>query len=370
MRYWNQQVSGVVTLEQYDPADVLEKVLAVDGAGSGLDADLLHGQPVASFVQQSDLARFFLLGADFVEGGSANVFAADRLPGFDPSVNMSACRLLVSPVAGALSVRIVLLCPSLLQTYSLWEDYIFPSINFDSDNAYELGLKFIAAVNGYVTGVKFIRSDVDSTSSRSVRLWDSSGNLLGVGYTAGEAGTGWVTCLFNTPIAVVANTVYVVSYSVLFGMPYASIVDYFYTEYNNFNLTALASQSIDGNGVYSLTPGNFPTITYSAQNYCVDVIFSESISGSIPDGHSAVFTIACSVLSDGMNVRNLSVTESQPVPVPVPVDFDEIFSSPAITLPISVEAGQMVLLCLTRRADDPTDTLPYTVSLAGINVSL
>ncbi|WP_037938184.1 DUF4082 domain-containing protein, partial [Streptosporangium roseum] len=54
---------------------------------------------------------------------------------------------------------------------------------------------------------------------------------------------------------------------------------YFTTQYTNGPLTALANGAGGGNGVYKYGPTNsFPTDTYKASNYWVDVVFTPSNS--------------------------------------------------------------------------------------------
>jgi hypothetical protein len=76
-------------------------------------------------------------------------------------------------------------------------------------------------------------------------------------------------------VAITANTTYVISYYAPQG-GYALTLDFFASSgVDNYPLTALASGVDGGNGVYRYgSGGGFPTNTYRAANYWVDVVFS------------------------------------------------------------------------------------------------
>ena len=74
---------------------------------------------------------------------------------------------------------------------------------------------------------------------------------------------------FSNPVAITAGTTYVASYHS--NGRYASTTNYFTAARVNGPLTAPAAN----NGVYTYGTGNlFPTGTYGATNYWVDVIFN------------------------------------------------------------------------------------------------
>ena len=74
---------------------------------------------------------------------------------------------------------------------------------------------------------------------------------------------------FSNPVAIDAGTTYVASYHS--NGHYTATGNYFTTARVNGPLTAPASN----NGVYAYGTGNlFPTSTYGATNYWVDVVFS------------------------------------------------------------------------------------------------
>ena len=74
------------------------------------------------------------------------------------------------------------------------------------------------------------------------------------------------------PVAITAGTTYVASYHT--SGDYSADGNYFATAHTNGSLTAPASRSSGGDGVYAYgTAPLFPTNTFNATNYWVDVVF-------------------------------------------------------------------------------------------------
>lgn len=148
---------------------------------------------------------------------------------------------------------------------------------FNDSQGLELGVRFKPQVDGYITGVRFYK-DASMTDSHIGSLWDKDGNLLATGTFTNETSQGWQELSFTSAVPVSANTLYTASYSTSVGKYIAS--NNFYTsDINNYPLIApSAGNAIDGkggrgNGVYSATPGAYPTSTYNATNYWVDATF-------------------------------------------------------------------------------------------------
>jgi hypothetical protein len=139
----------------------------------------------------------------------------------------------------------------------------------------ELGMKFTAAVNGQVTGVRFYKGS-NNTGTHTGRLWTSTGSVLASGTFSGESASGWQTMTFGTPVSVTAGTTYVVSYHAPAGN-YSYTSAYFANARNIYPLTGLAGAGNGGNGVYRYGPaGTFPTYSWNNTNYWVDVVFTAS----------------------------------------------------------------------------------------------
>jgi hypothetical protein len=141
------------------------------------------------------------------------------------------------------------------------------------DSPVELGVKFTASRNGQITGVRFYKSNANA-GTHVGNLWSSTGALLASATFAGETDSGWQQVSFSSPVAIAANTTYVVSYHSTVGH-YSADQNFFASSgINNPPLQALGSGISGGDGVYMYgSTSNFPNMTYAAFNYWVDVVF-------------------------------------------------------------------------------------------------
>jgi hypothetical protein len=156
--------------------------------------------------------------------------------------------------------------------YSLFSTSTVPgTVTVNDPNSVELGVKFTAANAGTVIGMRFYKGSQD-TGTHTGELWSSTGNLLASVTFANETASGWQSVTFNNPVAIAANTTYIVSYHA--NGYYSADGNFFAAAYTNGPLTAPASASAGGNGVYAYGGvAAFPSNTYNASNYWVDVIF-------------------------------------------------------------------------------------------------
>lgn len=157
---------------------------------------------------------------------------------------------------------------------TLWLPSATPAVAADSDTgAVELGVKFRSSVNGSITGIRFYKGSAN-TGTHVGNLWASNGTLLATATFSNESTSGWQQVSFASPVAITANTVYVASYHAPNGR-YSVNTGYFAsTGITNGLLYALRDGESGGNGVYHYGSGGvFPTDTYQASNYWVDVVF-------------------------------------------------------------------------------------------------
>ena len=103
-------------------------------------------------------------------------------------------------------------------------------------------------------------------------LWNRDGKLLASVVFPNETTSGWQEAAFPAPVAVTANTTYVISYHTNTGH-YAYNKDYFASTTNKSPLRALANGEDGGNGMYRYGASAFPAETWSSSNYWVDVVF-------------------------------------------------------------------------------------------------
>jgi hypothetical protein len=141
-------------------------------------------------------------------------------------------------------------------------------VDANDTSAVNLGVQFQAASSGTITGIRFYK-EVDNTGAHIGSLWSSTGTLLASGTFSNETASGWQELDFSTPVQVTAGTTYVASYHTNTGH-YADTSNGLASAVTNGPLTALAS-----GGVYSYGSSNaFPTLTFNASNYWVDVVYS------------------------------------------------------------------------------------------------
>jgi Domain of unknown function (DUF4082)/Bacterial Ig-like domain len=175
---------------------------------------------------------------------------------------------LVADVSWSFTTAAQFACPC-----SLWSNATTPTVAATPDaSAVEVGVKFRATANGFITGLRFYKGS-GNNGPHVGHLWTSSGTLLASVTFTNETATGWQHVNVSTPVAITANTTYVVSYNAPGGR-YAFDPQYFSAALTNAPLRALADGEEGGNGVYQYGAGGFPAQTYNASNYWVDVVFT------------------------------------------------------------------------------------------------
>lgn len=160
-----------------------------------------------------------------------------------------------------------------MTSISLWNAAVTPSlISVNDPNAVELGMKFMSAINGKITAISFYKGP-SNTGIHVGNLWSSTGTLLATTTFINETVSGWQTQRLATPVAITANTTYVVSYHTTVGW-YSADNNYFLTAgVDNGPLHALSNTEAGGNGVYRYGGSVFPSQTWKGSNYWVDVVF-------------------------------------------------------------------------------------------------
>ena len=160
---------------------------------------------------------------------------------------------------------------------SAWSASTTPTTTSASDpNAVELGVKFTTSINGFITGVRFYKG-TGNTGTHVGNLWSAGGALLARATFSAETASGWQQVNFASPVPVTANTVYVASYYAPAGN-YAADLNYFATSgVSNGPINLLSTGAAGGNGVYNYSSTTtFPSSTYNATNYWVDIVFSDT----------------------------------------------------------------------------------------------
>jgi hypothetical protein len=232
----------------------------------------------------------------------------------------------ITPYLVVLALLGVFSLPALAQQCpcSVWGTSVTPATVDGGDSAaVELGVKIRSDVAGYITGVRFYKSAAN-TGVHVANLWNSTGTLLASATFVGETGSGWQQVYFSTPVAINPATTYIASYHTTSGH-YSFGANFFGTAVDNPPLHALADGTDGPNGVYVYGASTFPTSTYNASNYWVDVIFNTvnapNVTSFTPTGTSvAAGTSVSATFTSAMDATTITSSTFQlldPNSVPV-----------------------------------------------------
>ncbi|RKG71770.1 DUF4082 domain-containing protein [Corallococcus sp. CA054B] len=144
----------------------------------------------------------------------------------------------------------------------------------DDSAAVELGVRFRSDAPGQIKGVRFYKG-AGNTGTHTGSLWTASGSLMATATFQNETASGWQEVRFTTPVSINADTDYVVSYHAPAGH-YAVTSNGFASALDAPPLHAPANGTGGGNGLYRYGTSGFPTDSYQASNYWVDVAFQPS----------------------------------------------------------------------------------------------
>jgi hypothetical protein len=186
----------------------------------------------------------------------------------DPRIKDVAGNALAADVSWSFTTAAPGSCPC-----SLWGTPVIGVADAGDASAVELGVKFRADVDGFVTGIRYYKSAAN-TGTHIGNLWSASGTRLATATFSNETATGWQVVLFSTPVAVTANTTYVASYHTDSGH-YAATSGYFLANIDSPPLHAIQNGT-SPNGVYQYGSSGFPSSSFNATNYWVDLVFTTS----------------------------------------------------------------------------------------------
>ena len=199
--------------------------------------------------------------------GTTSLPAATVTPGASPTPTPTGTTSLPAATPTATSPAAPVTCPC-----SLWDNIVVPAEPAVGDvGSLELGVRFQSNVAGYITGLRFYKG-ATNVGTHTGQLYAPNGTLLTSATFVNETASGWQTVSFINPVAIAANTIYVASYVAPIGH-FAVDRSYFNAGYTRGPLRAFGTTEVaGGNGIYA-QPSGFPTLSYMASNYWVDVIF-------------------------------------------------------------------------------------------------
>lgn len=185
----------------------------------------------------------------------------------------------VVPASNAVTITVVApstpVCPcTVFSSSQAIQPSILPSVN--DGQAIQLGMKFRASENGFVTGARYYKS-TNNTGTHTGQLYDRNGNLLASAVYNNETVNGWQTVNFSTPVYIKKDTTYIISYHSPDGF-FLNKFDYFADAITNGPLTGLMDGTDGQNGTYKYTasPAYPNNTTTNRSNYWVDVVFSQA----------------------------------------------------------------------------------------------
>jgi Domain of unknown function (DUF4082)/Bacterial Ig-like domain len=271
----------LVFLDLVGPS-VVSTTPASGATGVPLDAQVMatFGEPInasgLTFTLRDDTAGQNVAGSFSYDSGTATVT-------FSPTASLAPGHGFTAKVGGAKDVAGNAMSGQYQWSFtsvavgllSFWTPSTVPAVTSANDSgAIEVGVKFRVDVAGSVVGVRFYKGSGNS-GTHVGRLWRADGALLGQVNFTGESASGWQQMNFTAPVAVVPGTTYVASYYAPNGH-YAANGGFFSTGVDNGVIHALANGVDGGNGVYLYASGGgFPTNSFNAGNYWVDIAFAE-----------------------------------------------------------------------------------------------
>ncbi len=222
---------------------------------------------------------------------------------------MKRRQILTKKVGLLLVSWIFILYPLISNSATIWnvsDTPVQPAVT--DGQALELGVKFQADVNGFITGLRFYKGAAN-TGVHIGNLWTRAGALLASATYTNETASGWQEVQFAAPVAIQAGATYVASYYSSAGY-YAFTADYFAVNHYTPPLRALASGEDGGNGVYKYGASGFPTETWSGSNYWVDVVFNPNETEDTTPPTVTSFTVPATASSLTVSISNFTATDN------------------------------------------------------------
>lgn len=209
----------------------------------------------------------------------------------------------------------------------IWDS--IPSPQSYEDSPVELGVKFKSSVSGYIKGIRFFSSASPSGTYKG-HLWNVAGKLLDSVQFGTVTASGWQEALFTTPIPIKADTIYIASYHTSSGR-YSATPAGLVNNITNGSLTALGSSGSGGNGLfgYGSSP-TFPTGSFNASNYWVDVLFTNDSDSS--------YTFHLTGITDKNGISNNGALQTLIV---APVNCDTIVAPDTTTAPVVLPTAKI-----------------------------
>lgn len=231
---------------------------------------------------------------------------------------------------------------------------------FFSGSPVELGMKFQSSIPGSITGFRYYKGP-GVTGVHTGHLWDNTGTLLATKVFTNETTSGWQSVTLSSPVAILPNTTYIVSYFTASGD--FTREDPFFTQavVNGF-LRGLANGEDGGNGVYAYSGSPvFPNNTSGSSSYFADVLFT-STDATAPQVISV--TPANNSIGIALNVHPTATFDEALDPTTVNTSTVKMTGPGNVNIPGTVTLTGGNVITFTPNTDLAIGTL-YTVTLVG-----
>lgn len=262
-----------------------------------------------------------------------------------PGIDQLELRQLLSTTAGTFSTGELATSPpaivssesSLATSSSVWGDSYTPQITTHMRANYEVGMKFSSTVGGVVTGVRFYKTPLMDGFSHVGHLWSSNGTLLASAAFTSETQSGWQQVDFASPVAISADTTYLVTYST--GGGFVGITtNSFWTPTVNGPLQVPVNASVFGRA------GMFPRAMGAGMNFWADVAFSpnppvQNIARAAGAAAGAGVGSGITVLSTGATSGSSTGAKTALAAPPVAVDYSTPDAGPRVVNQAPAESG-------------------------------
>jgi methionine-rich copper-binding protein CopC len=244
---------------------------------------------------------------------------------------------------------------------NLWGPLDLPaSAGFNDPSAVELGVKFQSDQAGYITGLRFFKGP-GNAGEHVGHLWSASGDLLATATFSGETGYGWQQVNFDTPVAIAPNTTYIASYYAPNGH-YAASGNYFTG--GPVGNGPLHTVNDGATGVYVYGHDAFPSQSYNATNYWVDVDFAPAGSAPVVTATTpvadttglAVDTTVSATFSAAVQPGSISFTLTGPDGAIVPASVSYDSNNMTVTLTPLAPLAESATYTATLSASDLSGT--------------
>ena len=228
---------------------------------------------------------------------------------------------------------------------AIWPNVVPSNVNdvTDRSSGVDLGVKFTASNNGTISGIRFYKVS-DNTGTHTGTLWSSTGTVLATGTFTNEPTQGWAELDFSSPVSITAGTTYVASYHTG-AWHYADTPNGLASPVVNEPLTALAN-----GGVYAYgSSSTFPSNSFGAANYWVDVVYTTS---------SGVFTPTVTSVTPG------SGSSGNPGTVAPTATFSQAVVPGSVSFTLKNSSGGTVSGTMAMDSTDTVATFTPASSLA------